>query len=235
MGDRDLLELIRVRAFELSRTPASGTPEQNWLQAEHELAVAYEYDTAEHDLERLGLKLSRLPSEAGVVWRLILPRGEVFEGWEPGNHGLDPPRDIATLLDVAVESRPLQPAPPASDDPGAVRLCAMLQRQRESLLAHDPGVRIGMDPDNLRRHRVAARRARAFVRATQSSLDEHWRRSLVASLRALGDATGPVRDLDVLLAHVREEVRFVSAVDRAGANLLVARLEGHATPRANSC
>jgi hypothetical protein len=60
--------------------------------------VACEYDTAERDLERAGMTLSRHSSEAGVDWRLTLPHGEQVEAWEPGNAGLVPPREITRFI-----------------------------------------------------------------------------------------------------------------------------------------
>jgi CHAD domain-containing protein len=225
MSDIQQADAIRRRAFDMSLTGESGTPVENWLEAERELTVGWDYDTADGDLERLGMKLSRLPAEAGAVWRLSLPRGEQFEGWEPGNHGLDPPAEISALIDTAVGSKPLVAAPPASSDPGAIRLREMLRAQRDALLVHDPGSRLGVDSENLHQHRVAARRARAFVRATRRSLDREWQRMLVEQLRDLGAATGPVRDLDVLLEHLHDELRTETEVDRPAANGLLAKLE----------
>src|SRR5581483_11275613 len=86
---------VRERAFAISETAAAGTPEENWLRAERELHVAHGYDTVDRDLERVGMTIARLPAEAGVVWRLSLPRGERVEAWEPGNDGLAPPDEIS--------------------------------------------------------------------------------------------------------------------------------------------
>jgi len=75
-------DAVRLRAFELSLGLDCSSPEANWLRAEWELAipeddaVACDYDTVDCDLERRGLRLERLPGEAGAVWRLTLPRGE---------------------------------------------------------------------------------------------------------------------------------------------------------------
>jgi CHAD domain-containing protein len=219
-------DAVRARAFQISLAPDRGTPEENWLRAERELTVAHDYDTADRDLERLGLTLSRLPAEAGAVWRLGLPRGERVEDWEPGNHGLTPPAAITRLIDTAVGGKPLLPAPPLSPDPGAIRLREMLETQRRTLLAHDPGARLGEDPENLHQHRVAARRTRAFIRATRGSLDPVWRRLLAARLRELAAATGPVRDLDVLLEHLEGELRSLDDADRVAGGPLLAALEG---------
>ncbi|HVM58405.1 MAG TPA: CHAD domain-containing protein [Gaiellaceae bacterium] len=217
---------VRVRAYELSLAPEAGTPEENWLRAERELAVAHEYDTIDRDLEQLGMRVSRLPSEAGVVWRLSLPRGETVEAWEPGTGGLAPPDEIARLIDSAAGGKPLVPAPPLSDDPGAQRLREMIATQRRELLAHDPGVRLGDDPENLHEHRVAARRIRAYLRASRRYLDPAWRRSLGGLLAELGDATGPVRDLDVLLELLRDELARFDGADRAAGEPLLASVEG---------
>ena len=218
-------DAVRLRAFELSREPDADTPEENWLRAEREFTVEHEYDTIDRDLERIGITLARLPAEAGVVWRLTLPRGERVEAWEPGNRGLAPPAAIARLLEQVAAGKPLVPSPPLSTDPGASRLREMIEEQRQALLAHDPGTRLGEDPENLHQHRVAARRTRAFLRAARSSLDPVWRRSLLGPLSELGGATGPVRDLDVLLEHVRGELRVLDEPDRSAGDLVLAALE----------
>src|SRR5262249_13102469 len=184
---RDNIDAVRLRAYELSLGPESGSSAENWLRAEWEVAVApeaavaYEYDTVDRDLERRGITLVRLPGEAGAVWRLTLPLGEEVEAWEPGNRGLAPPDEIAALVDAVAAGKPLVPSPPRSDEPGAVRLREMLVEQGEQLLVHDPGTRLGIDPENLHQHRVAARRTRAFMRAARAYLDDGWRTSLDAA------------------------------------------------------
>ncbi len=230
MGDSELQpvngQAVRVRAYEISQGPDADTPEENWLRAEREITVAHDYDTVDRNLELLGMTLSRIPAEAGAEWRLRLPRGELVEAWEPGNNGLVPPLEIAHLIEGVVDGKQLVPTPPLSKDPGAIRLREMLDAQRHALLAHDPGTRLGDDPENLHQHRVAARRSRAFLRAARAYLDPDWRRSLAGPLGELGRATGPVRDLDVLLEHVRDELARLEEPDRPGGDALVARLEG---------
>jgi CHAD domain-containing protein len=218
-------DAVRRRAFELAQEGDAGTAVENWLRAEQELAVAHDYDTIDRDLERLGMTISRLPLEAGVVWRLRLPRGEIVEEWEPGNAGLGLPGEIARLVDRVVAGKPLVSGPPLSRDPGAVRLREVLEEQRQAIVAHDPGSRLGIDPENLHQHRVAARRTRAFFHATRAFVDPEWRRLLTAPLRELGEVTGPVRDLDVLLEHVHEELGSIPERDRPGGRSLVEKLE----------
>jgi len=188
---------------------------------EPEHAVVHEYDTVDRDLERLGMTIARLPSEAGVVWRLDLPRGERVEAWEPGTAGLAPPPEIMRFVGAVIADKSLVPTPPAPVDPGARRLRELLEVQRRSLQVHDPGTRLGTDPENLHQHRVAARRARAFLRATRARVDSGWRRELAEPLRRLGDTTGPVRDLDVLLEHLEPQLRALDAAEGQGAGTLV--------------
>jgi CHAD domain-containing protein len=218
------VEQVRALAHAISQSPGSGTDEENWLRAERELTVAHDYDTPDGDLERTGVRVSRLPLEAGVVWRLTLPRGERVEAWSDGTDGLTLPAEIAGLVGGIVAGKELVPSPPLSDDPGARRLREVLEAQRHELLVHDPGARLGEDPENLHKHRVAARRARALLRAARRYVDREWRQSLTLLLAELGAVTGPVRDLDVLLDDVREEVERLDEADRAGGETLVARL-----------
>lgn len=216
---------VRARAFEISQTAEAGTPEENWLRAERELHVAHGYDTADRDLERLGMTIARLPAEAGVVWRLSLPRGERVEAWEPGNNGLVPPDEIARILEAVTAGKRLVLGPLADEDPGATRLREALDDQRRALLIHDPGVRLGRDSENLHQHRVAARRTRAFLRAARAYLDPDWRRSITGPLARLGETTGPLRDLDVLVEHVYEERGRLGDPDRTGVDALLTTLE----------
>ena len=96
-------------------------------------------------------------------------------------------------------------------------LAAELKRQYERLLAHDPGTRLGTHDEELHQFRVATRRLRAFLRAGQELLDPAWGESLRTELRWLGGELGPSRDLDVLIANLREEVEPSATMQRAAA------------------
>jgi CHAD domain-containing protein len=218
-------EMIPRRADEIAQGWEAGTPEENWIRAEREFAVTYDYDTVDRDLERVGMTLSRLPSEAGVEWRLTLPRGERVEAWEPGTNGLDPPEEIVRLIGAVTAGKPLVPGPPLSDEPGALRLREMLEVQRIALVTHDPGVRVGRDPENLRLHRGAARRTGALLRIARAYLDPSWRRPLGEALRRLEGASRPVRELDVALPHLRSELEGLDETDHLAKDLLLERLE----------
>jgi CHAD domain-containing protein len=119
------------------------------------------------------------------------------------------------VLDLAYPPEPREV--PADATPRDVLRGALLE-QYERLLAHDPGTRLGADPEDLHQMRVATRRARAFLRAARPLLEPEWAQGLRAELGWLGSALGPVRDLDVLLEHLRKEAAapsaFVEALER---------------------
>jgi len=82
-------------------------------------------------------------------------------------------------------------------------LRAALDTRLRALLAHDPGTRVGEDPEELHQMRVAVRRMRAMLKAARPLLDRRWADDLRAELGWLGRALGPVRDADVLIDRLR--------------------------------
>ncbi len=78
--------------------------------------------------------------------------------------------------------------------------------QVRSLLAHDPGVRLGSDSEDLHQLRVATRRLRAFLRAGRKLLDRSWSEPLRDEIGWLGKALGPARDLDVLTERLVADI-----------------------------
>jgi CHAD domain-containing protein len=111
----------------------------------------------------------------------------------------------------------------AEEPAGGLRGAVALQLRQ--IMAHDPGTRLGDDPESLHQHRVAARRLRAFLRAARPLLENRERvEALRAELGWLGSALGPVRDLDVMLDHLRAEVASLG-IDTRGAVPLLKALE----------
>ena len=108
----------------------------------------------------------------------------------------------------------------AEDGSSAATLRARLLEQGERVLAHDPGARLGTEAEEVHQMRVATRRLRAFLRAGRDLLDPAWSEPLREELRWLGGALGPVRDLDVLLEHLRGEVEKLGADAPEGRKLV---------------
>lgn len=96
-----------------------------------------------------------------------------------------------------------------------------------TLLAHDPGVRLGDDPEDVHKARVATRRLRSDLRTWRSLLDEAWVAGLRDELRWIAALLGDVRDTDVLMGRLEGHVERLRAEDRPGAAPLLDRLREH--------
>jgi CHAD domain-containing protein len=114
---------------------------------------------------------------------------------------------------------------PASDAPALAHVRYALARHARWLLAHDPGARLGREPESLHQMRVATRQLRAVLRAARPLLMPEWADSLRDELRWLGRLLGPARDLDVQLAYFREESAALDARDRRPLIPFIAHLE----------
>ena len=124
------------------------------------------------------------------------------------------------------------PGAPASGDqdespaanPSLERLRSFFREQYARILAHDPGVRIGDDPEELHQLRVAARRSRSILRTARPLLEQEWADRLREELSWLGGELGPARDTDVMLEHLRSEVATLDPADRRAVKPLLDRL-----------
>ncbi|MEO7194596.1 MAG: CHAD domain-containing protein [Pseudonocardiaceae bacterium] len=131
----------------------------------------------------------------------------------------DSPRRAGKLVKLGhpVRSRPR--------DPATHQLRAALDTRLRALLAHDPGTRLGADPEELHQMRVAVRRMRAMLKAARPLLDRDWADDLRAELGWLGRALGPVRDADVLLERLRgRAAAFGDTTSRAAVETLIGAL-----------
>ena len=118
---------------------------------------------------------------------------------------------------------PPPPRPQAGEDAPAIELLrVLLAEQLRELLRHDPGVRLGDDLEDVHRYRVATRRSRALIRATEPLLGSRLT-SLAAELKWLARLLGPVRDRDVLIDRLRSDVRELDD-DLAAGETLIAKL-----------
>jgi CHAD domain-containing protein len=105
------------------------------------------------------------------------------------------------------------------------KLRAALASNLAVIVASDAGTRLGTDPEHLHQHRVAARRLRAVLRAAGPMVDRRWADDLRRELAWLGQALGPVRDLDVMIEHLREEVATLGEGDGSAAEPLLSTLD----------
>jgi len=127
----------------------------------------------------------------------------------------------------ALDLAPFTPDAPASRAlPQLEHLKTFLKRQLVHLLVHDVGVRLRSDPEHVHQMRVTTRRLRAVLRAARGTmLGVDWVEHLRAELSAVGAALGGVRDLDVLLAHLRLERPNVPVPERRAMPRILEALE----------
>lgn len=100
---------------------------------------------------------------------------------------------------------------------------ANLRRHFSAWLAHEPGARLGDDPEELHDLRIATRRMDATLRMFRA----HVAPGLVRTRPALGrllQIFGTVRDLDIALADLGEYVRGLPAEERPAAEPLARHL-----------
>jgi CHAD domain-containing protein len=92
------------------------------------------------------------------------------------------------------------------------------------LLAHDLGVRLDEDPEDVHQARVATRRLRSDLRTFRAFLPGDWAQETRGELGWLAEALGRARDADVLLARLHREVESLDSRDAAAAGALIASL-----------
>jgi CHAD domain-containing protein len=101
---------------------------------------------------------------------------------------------------------------------------ATLRRYFADFLAHEPGTRLGDDPEHLHDMRVAGRRQRAAMRLFREALPARFSR-LRDELRWIAGALGEVRDLDVQLEQYQVWAAEAGLPDREALKALDALVE----------
>ena len=101
-------------------------------------------------------------------------------------------------------------------------------RSVTQILRHDPGVRLGGDPENVHQLRVGARRLRSDLRSFAPLLERDRVAILRAELGWLGSVVGVVRDHDVLADRLAAHTATLPDADAHGGAQLQRRLEEEA-------
>src|SRR3954471_22506158 len=124
---------------------------------------------------------------------------------------------LVSPVDLGLPATPLEVGAGA---PPAVYVRARLDEQVRALLEYEAVAREGADPEGVHQMRVAVRRIRAALKAS----DEPQLEELQDELRWLGGVLGRIRDLDVLLGHLRAQAADLSEDERAAAERLLSGL-----------
>ena len=133
------------------------------------------------------------------------------------------PADDLPRLARAVETEGPEELP--APTPALEQLRMFFREQYARILAHDPGVRLGSNPEDLHQLRVAARRLRSVLRTAAPLLESSWVDRLREELSWLGGELGPSRDCNVLLAHLRQEAAELDPSDRRALKPVFDKLE----------
>ncbi len=121
----------------------------------------------------------------------------------------------AATAATAVRPAPARPRPRVEPRQTAGEIAfGALRKQRDRLLAHEPGTRLGQDPEALHAMRVATRRLRAALAVFEDAIPRRGER-VRRELGWLGRALGEVRDLDVQLGRLAAEAGQDPALDPA--------------------
>lgn len=162
-------------------------------------------------------------------------RGEVSLLWEFAEQisealGLVPA--VGSKYEVGLDFAGLIPAP--APDFGSTDIersstigelaFAALREQFSAMLVHEPGTRLGEDPEALHDMRVATRRMRVAMKLFESALPERcqWFRE---ELKSFAGALGEVRDLDVLLEDTMNRTSGTTGEDRESLGKILEALE----------
>jgi len=116
-----------------------------------------------------------------------------------------------------------RPSPYGASSRFFEELRGRLRAQLREIERHDPGTRLGRDPESLHDMRVGVRRLRALLRAGKELIATDTD-PLDERLQELGQVLGEVRDLDVLLARLDEEAAKLGGEDGRRAESLLASL-----------
>ena len=134
------------------------------------------------------------------------------------------PKVVRALGARAVEPPEVAPVVLGKSPSAAELVRHALDTAVERILRHDPGVRIGDDPEDVHQARVGTRRLRSDLRTFAPLLDEEWLAPLREELRWLAGALGTVRDADVLIERLRRQAATLPEPDTGALAPLFRRL-----------
>jgi CHAD domain-containing protein len=123
-------------------------------------------------------------------------------------------------------TRPPEPVPSELGDDAMVSAVVReaLVTAVTRILHHDPGVRLGDDPEDVHQARVGTRRLRSDLRTFRSLIEPDWLTTTRAELQWLGGELGAVRDADVLLERLQRQTAELSTRDARGVAALLRHL-----------
>ncbi|HKH11792.1 MAG TPA: CHAD domain-containing protein [Rubrobacter sp.] len=211
LGGRDARPMFEVRTRRLKfalllEDPAGGPGNGSSGEAVRIGEVVLDSTEIPLDGGRESAQLSRVEVETGAG---TVPTPELRGFVDEMQHALDLKPAPVSKFETGLYAAGLSPG--GDTDVGPTRIgpgmslggvaFAVLRRQFAEMRAHEPGTRIGEDPEELHDMRVATRRMRAAMKVFEGALPERakWLRE---ELRWVARAMGDVRDLDVQIDNL---------------------------------
>ncbi len=179
--------------------------------------------TAEVTVDEVAVMDARRVSERFVEVEVELRTGSSAQldvlAEELAGAGAEPGEGLPKVFRALDRSSRQAPSPRSPFE----ALRSLLREQLREIERHDPGTRLGRDPESLHDMRVAVRRLRALLRAGKP-LVESDTAELEGRLKELGRLLGEVRDLDVLLERLEAEAAELGGDDAMRARALLTGL-----------
>lgn len=135
------------------------------------------------------------------------------------------PKIVRALGPRALESPDVEVGEVGPDDPASAVVRAAVASGTRRLVAHDPGVRLGGDDEDVHQARVATRRLRSDLATFRPLLDAGWVADVRSELGWLAGELGAARDADVLRARLQRQVGELGRADTAAAAPLLRVLD----------
>lgn len=129
------------------------------------------------------------------------------------------PKYVRALGPMAVQPPEVSEVPTSPQPSASAVITNALASSVATILRHDPGIRLGGDPEDVHRARVGTRRLRSNLRTFRPLLEPEWTDSLRDELSWLGGELGTLRDREVLLDRLRGRMHRLPADPRAQAAL----------------
>jgi CHAD domain-containing protein len=98
-------------------------------------------------------------------------------------------------------------------------------RSYARLVANEPGLWLGHDPEAVHQARVAVRRLRSDLRTFAPFVERDWANDLRGELRWLGAELGLVRDLEVMRDRLRDHAHHLPPAECETARRVIRRLD----------
>ncbi len=174
---------------------------------------------------RLAMRFREVEVELGSTAPSGLLEAVVSRLQAAGAGVADPtPKVMRALGPRALDPPELEEVSARSEGSAAGAIRAGLAASVRRLLAHDVGVRLGEDAEDVHQARVATRRLRSDLRTYAPLLDEGWAQDLRVELKWVAAALGDVRDADVLLERLEVAAADLDRLDAEAMGGIVERL-----------